>query len=63
MLAALRKVQDSPSRMQTSNWLEPQAAVWMACVQSAQSGRLVLWEVISSGSIFNLRELAHKPSI
>lgn len=63
MLAALRKIQDSPNSMQTSNWLEPQAAVWMACVQSVQSGRLVLWEVISSGSIFNFRELAHKPSI
>ena len=41
MLAALQKIQDSPSSMQTSNWLEPQAAVWMACVQSVQSGRLV----------------------
>lgn len=52
MLAALGKIQDLSSIMQTSNWLQPEAAMWMACVQSVRSGQLVLWEVISSGPIF-----------
>lgn len=41
-LTSLWKMQHSLSCMQTSNWLKPQAAAWMACVQSVQSGQLVL---------------------